>query len=121
MSDQTLTIRAATPDEVAALRRLAVLDSTRPLSGSVLLAEVEGVPLAAVSLETGATTADPFQYSTDAVRVLRARHDQLLRQGGDVAPGWSLLRRLVPSRLTAPSTRPTMSWKRVADRWSPAR
>jgi hypothetical protein len=96
MTDHSLTIRTALPDDSGALRRLAELDSARPLSGSVLIAELDGAPLAAVSVETGAATADPFQPSADAVRLLRLRRYQLLRQGGDVAPARSLLRRLVP-------------------------
>ena len=97
MNDHSLTIRTAMPDDSGALRRLAELDSARPLSGSVLLAELNGVPLAAVSLETGAATADPFQHSADAVRLLTLRRYQLLRQSGDVIPARSLLRRLVPN------------------------
>lgn len=97
MNDHSLTIRTAMPDDSGALWRLAELDSARPLSGSVLLAELNGVLLAAVSLETGAATADPFQHSADAVRLLRLRRYQLLRQSGDVTPARSLLRRLVPN------------------------
>jgi hypothetical protein len=97
MTDESLTIRWASPDDGGALRRLAQLDSARPLHGRVLLAELGGAPLAAVSLETGRATADPFEYTADAVRLLRLRRYQLLRQGGDVAPARSLLRRLVPN------------------------
>jgi hypothetical protein len=97
MNPQALTIRVANPDDVPALRRLAGLDSAPPLSGRVLLAELDGAPLAAVAVATGATIADPFQHSADAVRLLSLRRYQLLRQGGDVAPARSLLRRLIPS------------------------
>jgi hypothetical protein len=97
MTNQSVTIRAASPNDSELLRRLAELDSRRPLFGTVLLAELNGAPLAALSLETGAVTADPFQPSADAVRLLRLRRYQLLRQGGEVAPARSLLRRLVPS------------------------
>jgi hypothetical protein len=101
MTQQALTIRTATTEDAHALRRLAALDSERPLAGRVLLAELDGLPLAAVSLATGAVTADPFQHSADAVRHLRFRRYQLLRQGGDAGPGRSLLRRLVPSPVRA--------------------
>jgi hypothetical protein len=97
MTDQSLTIRLARPDDAGALRRLADLDSARPLYGPVLLAELDGAPLAALSIDTGAATADPFQHTADAVRLLSLRRYQLLRQGGDVAPAWSLLRRLMPN------------------------
>jgi hypothetical protein len=97
MNDQHLTIRVANPDDTPALLRLAALDSAGPLTGRVLVAELDTVPVAAVSLEAGAVIADPFQHTEDAVRVLRLRRYQLLRQGADVAPARSLLRRLVPN------------------------
>lgn len=96
MSDRALTIRLAGPEDAGALRRLAELDSARPLRGRVLLAESHGVPVAAVALETGLVTADPFQHSAGAVRMLMLRRYQLLRQGGDVAPAPLRLRRLLP-------------------------
>jgi hypothetical protein len=40
--------------------------------------------------------ADPFRHSADAARLLKLRRYQLLRQGGDVGPARSLLRRLLP-------------------------
>jgi hypothetical protein len=97
MNDQRFTIRVATPDDTAALLRLAALDSAGPLTGRVLMAELDTVPVAAVSLEAGAVIADPFQHTEDAVRMLSLRRYQLMRQGGDVAPARSLLRRLVPT------------------------
>ena len=92
----TMTIRIATPNDEVELRRLAQLDSARPLTGRVLLAERDGEPLAAVSLETGRPIADPFRPSADALRELRLRRYRLMRQGGDVAASRSRLRRLVP-------------------------
>jgi hypothetical protein len=94
---QDLTIRVATAEDGHALRRLAALDSAAPLAGRVLLAELDGAPLAAVSLEHGTVAADPFQPTGHAVRVLMLRRYQLMRQGGDVAPARSLLRRLIPT------------------------
>jgi hypothetical protein len=93
----TITIRAATPSDTDSLARLAELDSRRPLGGRVLLAERDGVAVAGVALTSGAIVADPFEPATDAVRLLRYRRYQLLRQGGDSGPAWSLLRRLAPA------------------------
>jgi hypothetical protein len=98
MSDPSLTIRLATPEDALALGRLAELDSSAPLAGRVLLAEQDGMPIAAVALATGAVIADPFERSANAVRLLTLRRYQLLRQGADLAPARSLLRRLVPGR-----------------------
>jgi hypothetical protein len=96
MSDRPLTIRLAAHEDARTLRRLAQLDSAPVLRRRVLLAESDGVPVAAISLETGAVTADPFQRSAAAVRLLRLRRYQLLRQGSDAGPARQLLRRLVP-------------------------
>jgi|Tabmets5t2r1_1033131.scaffolds.fasta_scaffold28131_2 hypothetical protein len=95
MTDHTpLTIRVASPRDDSALRRLAALDSARPLTGRVLLAESDGRPIAALSLGTGAVRADPFEYTEGAVQLLRLRRYHLLRQADGVAPARSLLRRL---------------------------
>jgi hypothetical protein len=100
MNEPSLTIRVAAPGDAAILRRLGALDSAWPLRGHVLLAESDGTPLAAISLQTGRVTADPFQRTAAAVHLLRLRRYQLLRQGGDVAPARRLLRRLVPNPAT---------------------
>ena len=96
MTERPLTIRLAGHDDSRALRRLAALDSAHTLRGRVLLAETSAGPIAAISLTTGAVTADPFQHTADAVHMLRLRRYQLLRQSGDAAPARQLLRRLVP-------------------------
>ena len=96
MTDQPLTIRLASAEDAPALRRLAQLDSANPLAGRVLLAELDGQSVAAVSLESGSTIADPFRHSADAARMLKVRRCQILSEGSDVAPARSLLRRLVP-------------------------
>ena len=55
------TIRLATEDDDAALRRLAEVDYQDPLvPGPVLLGEIDGKPQAALSLVDGRTIANPF-------------------------------------------------------------
>lgn len=76
MNGQPLTIRAATPDDAGTLRRLAELDGATPLAGPVLLAELDGMPVAAAPLETGSVAADPCQHSADAVQMLMLRRYQ---------------------------------------------
>jgi hypothetical protein len=76
MSSPSLTIRQARPGDAAA-RMLAELDSAAPLTGPVLVAESEGRPVAAVSVEDGRAAADPFLQTADAVAVLRMRATQL--------------------------------------------
>jgi hypothetical protein len=53
------------------LRHLAALDSARPLTGDVLLAVSGGDVAAAMSLDTGAVIADPFQPTAHLVELLR--------------------------------------------------
>jgi hypothetical protein len=78
--DRPLTIRMAGPEDAAALRELAALDSAAPLQGRALLAELDGKVIAAASLEGGPVIADPFTPSAYAVRMLTTRRHQLMRQ-----------------------------------------
>jgi hypothetical protein len=76
------TIRFAYPDDDAALRRLAALDSQQIPAGPLLVAEVSGGLWAAVSL-TGEprAIADPFQHTAELLALLRHRADRLARRG----------------------------------------
>jgi hypothetical protein len=67
------TIRFAYPDDVAELRRLAALDSQRPLQGRTLVAEVAGELWAAISIEQQRVIADPFRHTSALVAVLSER------------------------------------------------
>jgi hypothetical protein len=96
MSDHALTIRAATHADESALESLAALDSRLRPRGHVLIAEEEGVAIAAIALTSGAVVADPFNSTAHAVSLLRQRRYQLMRQRADVGPARSLLRRLAP-------------------------
>jgi hypothetical protein len=73
MTENTLTIRPADLADLAGLDRLAALDSARPPTGDVLVAEVGGELWAAVEVDTGAAIADPFRPSGDLVDLLRLR------------------------------------------------
>jgi hypothetical protein len=68
-----VVLRAARPDDLAALHRLARLDSRRPLTGPLLVAEEDGTLRAALALESGAVVADPFAPTAHLVALLR-RH-----------------------------------------------
>jgi hypothetical protein len=104
MNEPQLTVRIALPDEAHVLERLAQLDSAPRLTGRVLLAEMDGIAVAAISLETGAVTADPFEPTAYAVGVLRLRRYQLTRQGGR-RPIGALLRRARVDRNGAAGSR----------------
>ncbi|HWI73422.1 MAG TPA: hypothetical protein VNT55_15805 [Baekduia sp.] len=66
-----LVIRPAYPDDHAVLARLAALDSRRPLTGPVLVAERDGRILAALATADGRAVADPFAPTADLVALLR--------------------------------------------------
>ena len=63
-------IRPAAPTDAAAVARLAELDSRPVPGGELLLAEADGELVAAYSLQTGASIADPFRPSGDVAALL---------------------------------------------------
>ena len=71
MTENTLTIRPADLADLAALDRLAALDTASPPTGDVLVAEVGRELWAAVEVDSGAAIADPFHPSADLVELLR--------------------------------------------------
>lgn len=78
-----IVLRLCGETDAAALRRIAERDSTRPLAGPVLGAEVEGELRAAVSLRSRRVVADPFFPTAELVELLRARADHLDSDRGD--------------------------------------
>jgi hypothetical protein len=78
--DPTVVIRAARGSDGAALENLARMDSQRPLHGDVLLAEQDGVIVAALSGER--SIADPFRPTDDVVELLRVRAGRAARARG---------------------------------------
>src|SRR5256885_3477425 len=95
MLNHALTTRAATPCDALALSRLAGFDSRPRSRGQAILAERDGIPIAAIALTSGTVFADPRSPTADAVRLLRFRRYRMLRQGGDVGSAGNLLRRLM--------------------------
>ena len=76
-------IRRAGSDDEAALRRLAGLDSTREPDGPVLMAEVDGRAVAAISVVSGESFADPFTPTLELRRLLELRASQLHLSSGE--------------------------------------
>jgi len=64
-------VRPARPVDAADLADLAALDSAAPLTGEVLLAVAGGEVAAAMSLDTGAVIANPFEPTAHLVELLR--------------------------------------------------
>ncbi len=72
-----VTIRLAAGADGDALKRLAHLDSSPPLRGRCLVAEVDGEPCAAVAIDGGRTVADPFVRCAEVLDLLALRAAQL--------------------------------------------
>jgi hypothetical protein len=77
MLSMNTTLRFATANDAAALDRLAQLDSAELPAAPQLVAIEDGALIAAISARDGATIADPFRRTQDAVELLRRRARQL--------------------------------------------
>jgi hypothetical protein len=73
----TITIRRANGDDEAALAALSALDSAKPLTGDVLVADVGGEAWAAIELTSERAIADPFRPTADLVELLRLRSTRI--------------------------------------------
>jgi hypothetical protein len=98
----TLTIRTTTPADLRGLAHRAGVSAPR---GRALVAERNGLPIAAISLTSGAIVTDSGAFTADAVHVLRFLRYRLLRQGGQRGPLQSLVRRPAPQLVMSSPTR----------------
>jgi hypothetical protein len=87
-----ILIRSAYPDDLGELARLAALDSQPTLDTQTLIAEIDGVAVAALSLSSGRVIADPFVRTAAVCDLLRVR-------AGSITPPHSDARRLRRLRL----------------------
>jgi hypothetical protein len=78
-------LRLATEADAEALRRLAELDSQAPLQGSILIGELHGEPVAALSLTDDRAIADPFRPTAHLVELLELRSTHL-RSDSNASP-----------------------------------
>ena len=72
-----ISIRTAEARDYPTIWQVAALDDSSVPSGRLLVAELEGEVIAAVSLDSGRAIADPFRRSADLVALLevaRRRH-----------------------------------------------
>jgi hypothetical protein len=79
MHEGTLTLRPATEDDAVAVARLVELEEALPLTGDVLLAELDGYVIAAVSVREDHAVADIFRPTAELVAMLRTWRDALIR------------------------------------------
>ena len=68
-------LRLATDADAPMLSRLADLDGKAPLEGSVLIGELHGEPVAALSLRDDRTISDPFKPTAHLLATMRRRAD----------------------------------------------
>ena len=60
------------------LERLAALSDRTLHDGDWIVADLDGVPVAAVAVDDGTTVYDPFRPTSQAVSLLRLRRKQVL-------------------------------------------
>jgi hypothetical protein len=75
-----ITIRRLGDEDLKAVERLAHLDSRRPLEGALLGVEIDQRLVAAISLATGESVADPFSRTAELRALLELRAAQLRRR-----------------------------------------
>jgi hypothetical protein len=95
---ESIMLRLATDVDAPTVRRLAALDDAPRLTGAVLLALVDGEPVAALSLADGRVVADPFRLTAHEVTLLRLHAQHLTRPARERSKG-GLRRRRAPHRL----------------------
>ncbi len=117
---EAISIRRLGDEDLAAVERLAQLESRRPPEGTLLGVEIEGRLLAALSLASGESIADPFSRSAELRALLELRAAQLRRRENG--------RRRLPRYLPKPKTRAALAggppdtarWWLIAQRWRPS-
>jgi len=117
---EAISIRRLGDEDLAAVERLAQLESRRPPEGMLLGVEIEGRLLAALSLASGESIADPFSRSAELRALLELRAAQLRRRENG--------RRRLPRYLPKPKTRAALAggppdtarWWLIAQRWRPS-
>jgi hypothetical protein len=92
----SITVRLARPADADALQRLSQLEGRSALTGATIVAEVGGTVVAARSLETGDSVADPFEPSAALSELLALRATHIRDASEDGVP-----RRRVRMRLRA--------------------
>ena len=75
-----VTIRKARSEDAVALAVLAERDSGETPDGDVVVAEVQGMILAAISLDDGKILSDPFSRTRELRNLLELRRAQLRRR-----------------------------------------
>ncbi len=96
-------VRLATEDDSDTIRRIAELDSSRPIEGPALIGDLGRAPVAVLSLADGRVTADPFRPTAALIAHMRAEaaRTRAVRRRSPADRIRALLRRHTPARRTA--------------------
>jgi hypothetical protein len=105
MTSTTTSVRVATDADAAVLRDLALLDSARPLRSPVVVAEVDGTPVAARSLADGRAVADPFVHTEGILDLLTTYAARVAAAAEPRRSRWSLPVQRLHVRAIAPAGR----------------
>jgi len=84
-----ITVRRFAERDIDAVRLLAALDSKPMPTGGVLVAEEQGVVLAALPLDGGEALADPFKPTAHVVALLKLRAAQIQAMDRTPAIRWN--------------------------------
>jgi hypothetical protein len=95
-STEQIVLRRAFPDDETQIALIAALDEEARPDGELLVAEVDGKIVAALSVDGRRSIADPFEPTAEVVQLLRsrARHLRNEHRIGRVR-GWRPVRRSV--------------------------
>jgi hypothetical protein len=97
-AERELLVRLAGSADRDQLERLATLDSQPPLEGDALIAELDGIAVAALSLHNGRLIADPFVPTAAVANHLRLRALSIAAPNRPAAP-LKRLRRVAPAAI----------------------
>jgi len=93
--ENAVELRLCRVDDDAALERLALLEGRPSPAGRYIVAELNGVVVAAMSLVSGAVLADPFEPTAQLIPLLKLRAAQVspeTRSSSRGLPIWSAVR-----------------------------
>jgi hypothetical protein len=92
----TVIIRPAHESDASAVARVAARDGKPVPTGRLLVAEVEGVIVAALGIDSDERVADPFEPTAELLRLMEARASRLCPPPLPQTLSGRLLRRAMP-------------------------
>lgn len=94
--EETVIIRPSRESDAASVARLAALDGKPVPVGRLLLAEVDGIAVAALGIDSDERVADPFKPTAALLALMEARASRLSPPPEPESLSGRLLRRAMP-------------------------